>query len=610
MAGTIVNNMENETHSEADATTGWTGSPSAQTGFFRESTGCLGDKADNGSINMYDTITSKDMSNYTIHGWALFFTRMETEANAGVCIVIGDGTNRAGYWVGGEDNIGVFNVANWLCYILSVPDRNDTNSTNLAGTTSSISQSAITQVGYLLTSANKALGNIDNVFCDVLWWYDHTDYAVEISAGTSGDPAKFSDLSDYDESTATGRGLGVFYQMDPGVFQCQAPIAIGDDGTAASYFSATNEEVIFIDKPVNNYKLNALANSTGTNEIYFTGVTFRNTHSSLPVTMDLSTANLDYLQIDGCSFIGDIDLTLNTSSANRFCNNSVFDGCGQIDPNTMEFKYNTIRNSTDGATGAILLDGSGSGNWSDLSFSKDPSVAGHAIYITATGSYTLTNFTYSGYEGTSTEATIYNNSGGAVTINVSGGDTPTVRNGSGATTDVISSVDLTVTVKDLISGSVIENARVFIEAGDGTGDAPYYDSVSITRSGSVATVTGHTDHGLKTNEMVAIRGANEVEYNESAAVITYISDSSYSYTVEGTPDTPATGTITSTQVFISELTNASGVATESFGKNTGTQPYNGWVRYTGGSIKYAHYPISGDDANIGFNITANMVRDE
>lgn len=80
---------------------------------------------------------------------------------------------------------------------------------------------------------------------------------------------------------------------------------------------------------------------------------------------------------------------------------------------------------------------------------------GHAIEITAPGTYTFSGNTFSGYgaDGT-TDAAIYNNSGGAVTLNISGGgDTPTVRNGTGASTTVNNNA--TLTLEGLVVGSSI-----------------------------------------------------------------------------------------------------------------------------------------------------------
>jgi hypothetical protein len=74
---------------------------------------------------------------------------------------------------------------------------------------------------------------------------------------------------------------------------------------------------------------------------------------------------------------------------------------------------------------------------------------GHAITITATGTFSLEGNTFSGYGvNATTDAAIYNNSGGAVTLNLLSTDTtPTIRNGAGAsTTLVFAPVPVTATI--------------------------------------------------------------------------------------------------------------------------------------------------------------------
>lgn len=81
--------------------------------------------------------------------------------------------------------------------------------------------------------------------------------------------------------------------------------------------------------------------------------------------------------------------------------------------------------------------------------------SGHAIRITSPGTYTLTGNTFTGFGANGTNsAAIFNDSGGAVTLNIGGGgSTPTVRNGTGASTTVVNSRTLTLT--GLVSGSDI-----------------------------------------------------------------------------------------------------------------------------------------------------------
>lgn len=71
------------------------------------------------------------------------------------------------------------------------------------------------------------------------------------------------------------------------------------------------------------------------------------------------------------------------------------------------------------------------------------------------------------------------------------------------------------------------------------------DVTSITRSSTTATVTTSAPHLMATGDAVWIRGADQSEYNGYQASATVTGASTYTYTVSGSPATPATGTITS-----------------------------------------------------------------
>jgi len=73
---------------------------------------------------------------------------------------------------------------------------------------------------------------------------------------------------------------------------------------------------------------------------------------------------------------------------------------------------------------------------------------------------------------------------------------------------------------------------------------------SITRVGTTATATTSADHGYATGVSVTISGANESEYNGTVSIVV-TSSNTFTYTVEGAPATPATGTISSMSVLAS-----------------------------------------------------------
>lgn len=613
MAGTIVNNMT--ALNEADAT-GWTctSSETLYTAFYREATGCLGLKLNASAGYMYVTPSGSpvNMSNMTMHGWCLFYVGRDTYTNGGMSLTVGDGTNTAGFPCAGSDVAGFHATPDgWSCIILSIPDKVDGEAINIAGTTASINDASITQVGYYLAASTAAVGNVDNTFWDIVWAYDHTGYATEITAGTDVSPAGFSDLATYDASTATQRGLGVMSEVASGVFSCTAPVQIGDDGTGSSHFEATNEEIIFEDVGhLNNHKLAVVGNSTGTNNAYFTSFTFRNVHSTLTPTLNFNGGNIDVLEFDGCTFLGiDANFSNSADATGHSVINSTFDGCAQLDPGDVTFTTVNFANTSD-ANGAILIDADGTTNITGVSFISDGT--GHGVYL-GTGcpsAITLTNWNFTGYGATgTTDAAIYNDSGGAVSVTISGGDTPTYRNGSGASTTIISGA-VTVKVTAVTeAGADIQSAYVHLRASDGTGPFPYQESVTITRSGTTATVA-HTGHGMATNDKILLRGITDKTEDNTVHTITVTGVDAYTYTTTDSGSTSYTGTITSTFVALHGLTDVNGEISTSrvYSSN---QPVTGWSRKSTSSPYYKEGPINDTISSTGgLDYTAVMVSDE
>jgi hypothetical protein len=131
--------------------------------------------------------------------------------------------------------------------------------------------------------------------------------------------------------------------------------------------------------------------------------------------------------------------------------------------------------------------------------------AGHAIEITTPGTYDFQDLTFTGYGGTpgtnstpssgAADAAVYNNSGGAVTININGsGNQPSVRNAASSTTTVNQTVTVSVTCVDT-SGSPIENARVLVETDPG--GVAVIDKVLTNASGvASASYSGSTPQAI------------------------------------------------------------------------------------------------------------------
>lgn len=103
-------------------------------------------------------------------------------------------------------------------------------------------------------------------------------------------------------------------------------------------------------------------------------------------------------------------------------------------------------------------------------------------------------------------------------------------------------------------------------------------TVTITRSGSTATVS-HTAHGYSSSassptsaRRVKISGAAQSEYN-GEFTITYVDANTYTYTVSGTPASPATGTITSVRAPLGWTTAFTGTNLRAYRPSQGNQFY-------------------------------------
>ena len=227
-----------------------------------------------------------------------------------------------------------------------------------------------------------------------------------------------------------------------------------------------------------------------------------------------------------------------------------------------------------------------------------PKLNAATVRFTTAGDYDLRGATVSG------TLTLTNTSGGNVTVQVPTG--LTIVN-SGPNITVTTPITVTITVQDAVALTAISGARVLLLAAAG-GPANYQESVTITRSGSTATVT-HTAHGLLSGAKVVIASANQDEYN-GVKTITVTGANTYDYTVSGTPVTPATGTILSTTVVLDGTTDGSGVIQTTTYDYVSSQPVAGKARKGTSTPLYQPALITGTISSSGLSQTIYMIGDE
>ena len=189
------------------------------------------------------------------------------------------------------------------------------------------------------------------------------------------------------------------------------------------------------------------------------------------------------------------------------------------------------------------------------------------------------------------------------TTNLDAAKTWTATSG---TITVVTQPDVTITVRrasDLTT--VTDIVRILMTAAAG-GDLPFEDSVAITRSGSVATVT-HTAHGLRTGLRVVIRRADQPEYN-GVKTITVTGPNAYTYAVSGSPTTPATGTINATSAIISGVTSSGSITVQDH-RYTTDQPVTIIAR-RGASPRYKSATSSSTIVSTGLDANIFLIPDE
>lgn len=607
---------------EADTVTGWV-STDGPTVFTTgptpiEAGGCLGLQASAAIQNAYVTITSDNYSNGgSIFLWMTNRAAFDTTVNGGFGIQVGDGTNRIAYHLGGSDGTGFRHEegpVNWSCFVLDLANK-PVNFTAIAGSEANLNEAAITQVGVYFETIAKSVGGADNCFWDIIRFADN-GVGIGVYGGTSGTPETWEQVTIEDRNEGTLRAHGIIRKVGSGAYSIQGNISIGDNvGTTATYINSIGETFLWENRrqSTNNYyRFNAAGNGTGVTDVNFDGCVWTCPTSG---SIDVSNVNVTAFDVRGTVITG-FNQGINTGGVSNVWSGDTFNLCGQL----ITTGTNLVQNIYNGYTGIAntsqlywntTTNPNGKIDGSEFTMAT---ILTHAIQF-PTGmtnqSITITDCLFNGYSATNN----VNNSTfnvlattGTLTINIIGGAGNVSYRTAGATVIIVQNpVTTTITVSDINTGSVVVGARVFLEAFSGA-SGNYRESVTITRVTTTATVT-HTGHGLVTGDKVRIIGAVQTEYN-GVKIITVTTANAYTFTVAGTPTTPATGTITSTTVYIEGTTDGSGIIsdTRSFGSS---QPVRGRVRRATTGTLYKTAPINSTISNVsGLDLGVQLIPDE
>lgn len=623
---TIINNC--------DSATGWSGDDTATvittTGSFYEGTGALTTQLSNSDEHMYTTENSQGGGTFNLN-WSASTVYMiikdnlgSSFANGGTQLVLGDGTDRIGYDVGGNDAVGMPVATYFQSYKLDVSQAAATPGgfATYAGSEANLNHAAITQVGYGALHLAKAVGSVDNAIMDCFRYIANTSCALTINGGTVGTPETMADVVADD---ITG-GWGLVANPIGDQYQFFGSTEWGESVPAANhYFTGSNEQWYWIGdnaggRPMGagNFPFQVVGNATDTGSFVINNVQIINTGTGSEFSC--SDVNVDTLEIDGCTMVGLASFDAPSSGGtSRFCIDTIFSQCGQVTHNGAVMTGCSFLGSTVAANGAAMfydLTSDPDGELDGGTYSQG-TAAHHAITFGTNIplSITIRDCDFRGFSASNdNDGSIFrfNDTVGVISLNLVNcthdGSGFSVDTRAGATVNIIiDPVTTTVNVIDNV-GANLSGARVLLEASDGTGDYPFEESVTITRTLSTATVT-HTAHGLVTGDYAVIRGAAQPEYN-GAHQVTVVTANTYTYTVSGSPTSPATGTIISSGAIISGVTNGAGTisATRTFGANT---PVKGVVRKSTTSPRFKSFGLTGTiDSALGLTINVRMIIDE
>lgn len=557
--------------------------------------------------------TATDRRHFIFKLWCSNYAALNTRTTPGSELKVGSSSgNYHSYYLFGSDNYPV--AGGWQFVALSPNVSGYASAVGDTGTPNDASVLYYSWLGdYTATSKseNHAIDSIDQGAG--LW----------LVGGDGADPdAVFDDFLTFDEGTSGNRFGYVRSQL--GIYFVNGELAIGENtgGSVATVFQDTTGQVLvwgngLVETGFHRFKLDL--GGTGT-DIDITGATFdsigkvdndgergytttEDSRLVVEATGTTGTANLV-----GCVIKNTASVTLTSAVTLDACDVETAD----LTQAGAEIFDSVIR--TTSLTNTAAIDDATFGASTDLRDTQFIQAgAGHAIEISgASPTVTLTGILFDGYGADATSSSaIWVTATGTTTINISGGgDTPTIRNTGGGTVNVVNAITVSITALDAATTSAVSGAFVSLEAAAGGPRAALASVTSITRSGSTATVTMAAPHGLSSGQDVVIRGAAEDEYNGGGYAITVTSTTVFTYTVTGTPATPATGTITATSQLLNGTTNGSGVIEDTGYPYISDQPVTGRVRKGTASPFYKSSGIVGTITSTGFSANIAMVADE
>lgn len=527
--------------------------------------------------------------------WHKFFApnSLATLANGGVRVMVGDSSSvYDGWYLDGSDT---YPYGGWVNHVVDPTTTPDQTAGTTTGTYAMVGN------GWNLPTQAPSKGN---PFGTDIIRYGRGE--SRFTGGEVGDYATFDGYALVNDHPTTGR-FGLL-QAIAGGYLFKGLMSLGLTATAVDMrdanVSITIDNTLKVGSGFNRIEIHNAASNIEWTNISFTALgTVSKGQFEMVDNATLTDVGGVFTGMD--TFIYQSNATV-TSRTYRSCGQVTLGGASFV---SCIFASSTAANSTT----TITLS-----NLDECSFESDGS--NHAVELTGSaGSYgwTCSLIGYdAGSSGSGVEVT-----GGSITGNeaihitaatgtfditvATGASIPSVSSAGAIVNVIAGAVDVTVTAIN-VSGAAVDDVAIALYAANATGDLPYQEAITISNSGTTATVI-HNSHGMITNDKVLIRLGDQ-PYNRGVFQITVTDANTYTYTTSSAPTGDPSG-CNATWTSIYETLSGTNTFTKSrtFGNN---QPVIGWVRKSTNSPFYVTAPIAGTiGSSTGVSLTALMLSD-
>jgi hypothetical protein len=451
----------------ADSVTGFvdlggTANGTLDTEIFIQGTGSVGESLGStlGGI-LFDMAATPFGANEVVYLWINcgIVGLLDTKANGGFRIRFTGATVSDWFevYVAGSDDWPPSVQGGWTQFVVDVTEARATAVANgwTNGTPPAVT--AVQRVGWAGITGGTMPRMVDNTWLDAIWRLPANTPGIIIEGRNGGS----TDWDWADVLTQVGDAAGIIKLTTGGAYALNTPVQFGINDTSTHGFTDTNVTLLWENQeflPDDFYGLSAAGNAGGTTNVTAgiktgtgddatgaQGWTVQAAATGATWAMDFSDPNLDLIGLYGCSFVHGGAFLLDDPSVSVI-SSAYLDCVSALVSNSEQLRVAVVNAATADGVAFMTTD-----DLSDIVFSSFEFSDGHGVELTTPRVATQTSkgVSFSGYgaDGT-TDAAIYNNTGGAVSINLTDGSdsvSTTIRNGAGASTTEVLTTTLEIT---------------------------------------------------------------------------------------------------------------------------------------------------------------------